>query len=163
MCWMLQGTQSQVYFNNFFSSVRLMMGLKPLNVHACETGLANRKDLPETAIQKKGWPALQHHKFKLVPHDSLAFAHWQDTKAVCASSNFHDPAALGTVSRRVNGWRRDVRVPACLADYQKHMRGVDLCDQMVGYFLLNNRSWKWWRRIFFHMMLVCVHKGDVVA
>ena len=48
-------------------------------------------------------------------------------------------------------------------DYQKRMKGVDLCDQMVGYFLLNHRSWKWWRHIFFHMMLVCVHNAYIVA
>jgi len=51
-------------------------------------------------------------------------------------SNFYDPAAMGTGIRQVSGQKSDVHVRACLADYQKHMRGIDLCDQMVEYFLL---------------------------
>ena len=42
---------------------------------------------------------------------------------------------MGTGSRQVSGQKSDVHVRACLADYQKHMRGIDLCDQIVEYFL----------------------------
>ena len=163
MCRMLQGTQAAVYFDNFFSSVRLMKDLKHLNIQACGTVRANRKGLPEQIIPKKGRPALRRHDSKLAQKDELAFAHWQDTKAVCVLSNFHDPMEMGKVCRRVDGERREISVPACLADYQRNMKGVDLSDQMVGYFLLNHRSWKWWRRIFFHLMLVSVHNAYIVA
>ena len=43
------------------------------------------------------------------------------------------------------------------------MKGADLRDQMVVYFLLNHRSWKWWRQIFSHMRLVSVHSAYNVS
>lgn len=160
---MLRATQAQVYFDNFFSYVKLMKDLKMLNIQACGTVRSNRKELPEPLVPKKGRPALQRHAYKMAQRDELCFAHWQDTKPVCVLSNFHDPTKMGIVRRRVNGQRQEVRVPECLADYQKHMKGVDLSDQMVGYYLLNHRSWKWWRRIFFHFLLVTVHNAYIVA
>ena len=145
---MLQGTQAEVYFNNFFTSVRFMKDLKLLNIQACGTVRANRRDLPAEAAPKKGRPALRRHETKVAQGDELVFAHWQDTKPVCILSSFHDPVATGTVRRRKDGERRNISVPACLADYQANMK---------------DRFWKWWRRIFFHMLLVSVHNAYIVA
>jgi hypothetical protein len=43
------------------------------------------------------------------------------------------------------------------------MKGVDLCDQMVGYYLLNHRSKKWWRRIFFYLMEVSAYNVYIIV
>lgn len=59
--------------------------------------------------------------------------------------------------------QREVEVPACLADYQKHMKGVDLLDQMVGYYQFQHRSKKWWRRLFFFFLAVSCYNSYVVA
>lgn len=56
-----------------------------------------------------------------------------------------------------------VEVPHLLADYQKNIKGVDTCDQMIGYYMLHHRSKKWWRRLFFYMMMVSAHNGYIVA
>ena len=76
--------------------------------------------------------------------DELSFVVWQDTKPVCVLSNFHDPTAMGAVSQRVRlgGGTQQVAVPAVVADYQKYMKGVDLMDQMVGYYIIQHRSKK---------------------
>ena len=97
--------------------------------------------------------------------DALSFVVWQDTKPVCILSNFHDPAAVGTVSRRVRagGASQQVVVPAAVADYQKYMKGVDLMDQMIGYYIIQHRSKKWWRRIFQYLMMASAHNAYVVA
>lgn len=59
--------------------------------------------------------------------------------------------------------QRPVVLPKMLSDYQKNMKGVDLCDQMVGYYLLNHRSKKWWRRIFFYLMEVSAYNAYIIA
>ena len=106
------------------------------------------KDLTKQAAMKK-------HEFKVEQRDDLTFCIWQDTKAVMVLSNYHDPTAYGSVRRKANGQCQvEVRVPACLADYQQHMKGVDLLDQMVGYYQFQHRSTKWWRRLFFSFMSV---------
>jgi hypothetical protein len=77
---------------------------------------------------------------KVVKINSKVFA---DTKAVCVLSNFHDPEIARTVNRRSGmNIQRPVVVPKMLSDYQKNMKGVDLCDQTVEYYLLNHRSKK---------------------
>lgn len=48
-------------------------------------------------------------------------------------------------------------------EYQQHMKGVDLCDQMLGYYLLNHRSRKWWRRLFHHLQIACAYNAYVLA
>ena len=77
-----------------------------------------------------------------------------DTKPVMILSNIHDPAAVGIVNRR-SGYieQRQVIVPHMLQEYQDYMSRVDLLDQMVGYYLINHRSLKWWRKLFFHLMM----------
>lgn len=41
--------------------------------------------------------------------------------------------------------------------------GVDLLDQMVGYYLFNHRSKKWWRRLFFFFLTVSCYNSFVVG
>ena len=45
------------------------------------------------------------------------------------------------------------------------MKGVDLCDQMIGYYMLNHTSKKRWRRIhvFFYLMMASAHNAYIVA
>ena len=106
---------------------------------------------------------LNRHESKVAQNDQLTFCVWQDTKPVCVLSNFHDPQHVGYVTRRTDADRNQVQVPRLLADYQLNMKGVDLCDQMIGYYLLHHRSRKWWRRIFFYLMMVSSHNAYIIA
>ena len=33
--------------------------------------------------------------------------------------------------------------------YSKYMRGVDLSNQLISYYKIDRRIYKWWKRIFF--------------
>ena len=73
--------------------------------------------------------------------------------ANCHIDNYHSPEQMGFVSRRgASGQRERVPVPAVLESYQQNTKGVDLVDQMVGYYMLHHWSKKWWGRIFFYLM-----------
>ena len=50
-----------------------------------------------------------------------------------------------------------------LQEYQEKTRGVDLLNQMVGYYLINYRSVKWWRRLFFHLKSAMAYNAYIVA
>ena len=159
----LYGQYTQVYFDNFYTSPDLLTYLHARQVYACGTVRANRKNLPTTLLPKN--VALQRHEYKVAHKDELSFVVWQDTKPVCVLSNFHDPTAMGVVSRRVRvgGGSQQVAVPAVVADYQKFMKGVDLKDQMIGYYIIHHRSKKWWRRIFHYLMMASAYNAYVVA
>ena len=138
------GSHLSIYMDNFNSGVPLFEELKDHGLDACGTIRSNRKGIP------KKLAAMAKHKYTVSQKDELTFCAWQDTKTVLVLSNFHAPTATGTVKRRHGGTiQTEVTVPACLADYQRHMKGIDLLDQMVGYYQIQHRSKKWWRRLFF--------------
>ena len=49
------------------------------------------------------------------------------------------------------------------ADYQENMKGVDLLDQMIGYYMFQHRSKKWWRRIFYYLLMASSYNSYVLA
>ena len=151
-----------VYFDKFYTGVELLQDLHTRGVMACGTVCTNRKRLPKELLPKQ--LKLNKYEYKVAQKDELTFCVWQDTKAVCVLSNFHDLQAVGVVNRRSGlNIQRPVEVPKMLADYQKNMKGVDLCDQMTDYYLLNHRSKKWWRQIFFYLMEVSAYNAYEVS
>ncbi len=107
---------------------------------------------------------LQKHQYKVAQKNDLTFVIWMDTKAVLALSNYHDPQSVGIVSRRSGApLQQQVQVPQVIESYQQNMKGVDLCDQMLGYYALIHRSRKWWRRIFHHLCMAAAYNGYVIA
>ena len=155
------GTNLRVYMDNLYTSVALLSDLRVRGILACGTVRANRKGLPAALLPKN--VKLQRGEFRRAQKDELSYAIWMDTKPVVTLSNFHDPAQQGTVLRRREQARRQVPVPKMLEDYQQHMRGVDLMDQAISYYMLSHRSKKWWRRVFFYGMMVSAHNAYVVA
>ena len=157
-----QNKHFRLYMDNFYTGVDLLNELWMSGIYACGTIPTNRKGLPVQILPRT--IHLEKHEFRVAQKNELSFCHWMDTKPVLVLSNFHDPRDVGSVNRRTGqACQRQVRVPKMVEDYQKHMKGVDLADQMVGYYMINHRSRKWWRRIFFHFMMVSAHNAYIVA
>ncbi|KAK3717924.1 hypothetical protein RRG08_009351 [Elysia crispata] len=114
--------------------------------------MANRKFLPSELLPKK--VRLEKHHHQSAQAGNLTFCVWQDTKAMSVLSNFLDPQLRGTVNRKSGRQRQQqVEVPKALSDYQSYMMGVDLTDRMIGYYVQNHKTRKWWRLFF------CVSDG----
>ncbi|XP_063757603.1 piggyBac transposable element-derived protein 4-like [Eleginops maclovinus] len=152
------GSHLSIYMDNFYSGVPLFEDLSAHGLDACGTIRSNRKGIPTKLA------AMARHQYTVRQKDDLTFCAWQDTKAVLVLSNHHAPTATGTVKRRQGGdVQTEVTVPACLSDYQRNMKGVDLLDQMVGYYTIKHRSKKWWRRLFFYFLSVSCYNAYIVA
>ncbi|KAK3744285.1 hypothetical protein RRG08_030371 [Elysia crispata] len=125
-------TGMRVYMDNFYTGAPLLRDLSALGVEACGTVRSNRNFMPADLLPKK--VQLQKHQYKTTQAGHLTFSVWLDTKDICVLSNFHDPAQTGTVSRRSGlQEQQQIVVPLALADYQSHMMGVDLTNNMIGY------------------------------
>ncbi|KAK3773982.1 hypothetical protein RRG08_056754 [Elysia crispata] len=96
--------------------------------------------------------------------EEQGLAHSCEGPGGALSSHRHE-AQTGTVSRRSGlHEQQQIVVPLALADYQRHMMGVDLTDQMIGCHMPNHsRSRKWWRSIFTYLTMVSVHNAYAVA
>ena len=91
-----------------------------------------RKGLPNELKNVK----LNKHEYRFAQKDNLTYVLWKDTKNVHFLSNYHPPGVMGEVQRRGDDRQQHpVVVPAIVPDYQCNMRGVDLCDQKVGYYM----------------------------
>ena len=158
----LLGTNVQVYMDNYFTSVGLMEHLRARGILACGTIRSNRKGLlPQL---RPANVRLNKHDYRVAQKNDIVFSVWKDTKSVLTISNFHDPRDVGTVRRKVaRVGRQDVRVPKMVADYQKNMKGVDLLDQMTGYYVPDVRSRKWWRRLLHHLMMMTAYNAYIIA
>lgn len=74
---------------------------------------------------------------------------WQDNRPVHFVPNFH--GSHSKVVKRTNkqsykGEKLKVCCPEVVKDYNLHMGGVDLADQLRQYYCVNRRSHKWWHR-----------------
>ncbi len=65
-------------------------------------------------------------------------------------------------SRTVPGGIETIKKPHMVEDYNKHMGGVDMSDQFVLYYGYAHRNNKWWKRVFFHLLDLCIVNAHIL-
>jgi len=71
---------------------------------------------------------------------------WRDKCDVRVLTNIHDPTAEGNFC--YNG--KAIK-PQIVADYNHHMGYVDKGDRMAESYSINHHTWKWTKKLFFHL------------
>lgn len=109
-----------VYFDNFFSSVDLMISLKSEKMFACGTVGKNRAKLSKSQIPgknlKKGDSEFQ------ISNSGNRWVKWMENRAVFFLSNYHNPCELTVVNcRQKDGSLKTINCPVMCSDYNKHM------------------------------------------
>ena len=151
----LHGTYRHVYFDNYFSSVDLLLDLFRAGLYACGTLRTNRKGFPsqlKTPAQKelKEWGESKTYK-----NGNLTVAVWQDNKHVTIIATKSDPTNTDTVTRkRKDGSRQSYSCPTSVALYNQNMGGVDHNGQLRGYYHVRLRSAGNTTSIFFGFFLM---------
>lgn len=146
----LTNKNHKIYFDNFFSSVKLMEDLLDSKIYACGTINVSRKNLPNFTNDKD----LKRGEYEWYTSDSgLTAVKWRDKKSVHMLSNYHVPTIVTEVKRKEkDGSVLLIPCPFLLSDYNRHMNFVDKFDQMRSYYGLDRKSHKWWHRIFFFFL-----------
>ena len=52
--------------------------------------------------------------------------------------------------------------PEAIHNYNKYMLGVDKLDQLMSYYSFLHKSVKWWRKVFFWMVEMCVVNSYII-
>lgn len=141
-------------FDRFFSSVHLLDTIK---FPAVGTLMRNRKNVPKfTGNLERG-----ESEFQFNENGSLV-CRWQDTKEVLAISNcFSDEITL--IKRTMkDGTKKEFSSPTMLKFYNEHMGGVDLTDQYVGLYDFDRRSNKWWKKVFYKLLMMSVRNAHIL-
>jgi len=72
---------------------------------------------------------------------------WRDKHDLRVLTNIHDPPAEGNFCNN-NGKAIKLQI---VADYNRHVGYVDKGDRMAESYSINCRTWKWTKKLFFHL------------
>lgn len=83
---------------------------------------------------------------------------WKDNKSVSLISTFVEVEPQTEIKRfdRKNKQVINVKCPAIIKEYNRHMGGVDLLDSMIGRYRIKMKSRKWYHRLTYHLIDLCV-------
>lgn len=102
-----------------------------------------------------------HSQFQ-VNADGLSAARWMDSKEVLSMSNCHMPHLVQVQRKQKDGTRKTVDCPLLISDYNRMMGGVDLADQKTAVYDMNRKSRKWWKKVFFKILMLCVVNAWII-
>nr|XP_039258846.1 piggyBac transposable element-derived protein 4-like [Styela clava] len=160
-----------LYVDNFYTSPELFSYLLSKGIYACGTFRANRIGFPKELIIKS-IRSLQRGATDWRMAGDLLAQSWVDNRAVCFLTTIHNPeytsdySGSKTVKRkrgRSTSQTSEISCPQVLKDYNSHIGGVDLSDQMRKYYNLTRRSKVLYRRVFSYIIEVALHNARVLA
>ena len=158
------GEKSHVIaMNNFFMSVAIFRELLGNHIYATGTMRSNRIELPPVLKNTKSYKNKEQRWMDWRMHESRTMTSiiWKDKKPVLLMSRHAQPTIapgfiVPTVPRRNGAIRDDIPTSPMHLEYTTHMCGVDVADQLRASNYTQNRSHKWWHRIFFVLLDITV-------
>lgn len=141
----VQGRGHKLYMDNYFSSPDLFDDLATKQIYCCGTVRPYRKGMPQDFRPMR--MRLQRGDLQVRTRGDLTAILWRDKRDVRILTNIHDPPAEGNF-RDSNG--KAIK-PQIVADYNRHMGYVDKGDRMANSYSINRRTWKWTKKLFFHL------------
>jgi hypothetical protein len=148
----LQDSHRHLFFDNYFSSVNLLLDLHRNGLYGCGTLRANRKGFPQQLkpLVKKGFK--ERGESRTCQSKNLTVSLWQDNKPVTVIATDSDPTQMDSVSRKhKDGTSHTYPCPPAIAEYNKKMGGVDYNDQLRGYYHVRLKCRKYYKYIFWFL------------
>ena len=141
-----------IFFDNFFTSTKLMEDLLAQDTYACGTVRSNRKDLPPCAKNK-----LKQGEKVSAQRGKIIFTKWHDKRDVSfLSTNVLPSEPSRLVPRKKNGRNIQIEKPRVADVYTADMGGVDRADQLRSFYFAGYSSRKWYRYIFWFLFNLSV-------
>ena len=162
----LHHTYRHLYFDNYFSSVDLLLDLWRTGLYGCGTMRTNRKGFPKQLKQyvKKGL-AVRGDSMTVQHKDSnITVSIWQDSRPVVIIANNVDGTTKEIVKRRKkDGSRETYTCPSSIALYNRFMGGVDRNDQIRGYYHTPVKCRKCYKYIFWFLFDVATTNAFILC
>lgn len=129
-----------LYTDNFYTSPLLGTFLLGKNTGFVGTVRPNRKKMPK-------FPKLDKGETCCLENNSMYALKWVDKREVHILSSLH----TDSMTHVTNGWK-STRKPNAVLDYNKNMRLIDKCDMQITGLSCMRKSFKWYRKFFFHLV-----------
>lgn len=141
----LRGTKRIVNTDNFYTSVTLLRSLRNFGMYGRGTVRESSAHFPKAhMLSKKSSEARGSSLQGVCSTDRIIAASWRDGTTVNVISNA-DRSSMGEVTRLVGQTTHKFAAPACIAEYNKYMQGVDRLDQLrAKYSIADGHSMQKW-------------------
>ncbi|PNF29671.1 PiggyBac transposable element-derived protein 4 [Cryptotermes secundus] len=142
----VEGLGHKIYMDNYFSSPALFDDLLDRKINSCGTVRNDRRGMPQDIRPK----SMKLKKGDVVTRvkGHLSVVRWKDKRDVYVLTNLHPPPLEGNF-RDESG---HAVKPHVIEDYNAHMGFVDKSDRMVNSYGIARRTWKWTKKLFFHLL-----------
>ncbi|XP_024153448.1 piggyBac transposable element-derived protein 2 isoform X2 [Oryzias melastigma] len=147
----------KLFFDNWFTSVPLILTLAQQGIHCAGTVRVNR--LPGVSMMcdaelKRTGRGSFDQKTAMVGDTTLHAVKWYDNRSVSLLSDYIGAHPVTDVDRWDGKQKKVIRVPcpAVVREYNKNMGGVDLLDSLIALYRTKIRSKKWYHRLMFHFI-----------
>lgn len=142
--------------DNYLSSPDLFDDLVTKDIYCCGTIRPNREGIPQDSGPKR--TTFQRGDLKVRTRGDLTAILWRDKRDVRVLTNIHDAPAEGNFCD-TNG--KAIK-PQIVADYNRHMGYVDKGDRMANSYSINRRTWKWTKKLFFHLFDLTILNAHIL-
>jgi hypothetical protein len=151
-----------VFFDNYFTSLDLMVHLRELGIHTTGTIRQNRmKGCPlksEKALKQAGRGSSDSCTDM---NSSISIVRWLDNGIVNLASTYLSEEPKVTVKRWSRNEKRviDIGCPRIVQEYNTFMGGVDLSDMLLSLYRIDRRSCKWYVRIIYYFLGIALNNS----
>jgi len=151
-----------LYFDNFYTSVKLIKDLFQYCIPATGTAAENRRGFPQSMKGGKQWARRVERGSMRWARDGVCLAQqWKDSRPVTILTSIERADEFVRVSRKIkeNGrWQNhdDIKQPKSIDSYNNFMNGVDRSDQLIAKNNSLQKCMRWWKVLFFHMIDIAV-------
>ena len=126
-----------IFFDKFYTSVKLVNDLFILNTPSCGTVTENRKGFPNSMKNRKIWAKkMDRGEMRWIRENFCLVLEWINSKVVTMLSTIHKANDYVEVPGKVkvNNERKTitVRKPYLIERYNNFMNGVDKSDQILA-------------------------------
>ncbi|CAI6377591.1 unnamed protein product [Macrosiphum euphorbiae] len=141
----------RIFFDNFFTSYKLLLMLKEKHFFATgtvrdnRTGNCNLKSMKLMAKEPKGT-----FDFTFDSENGIGAVRWCDNAVVTMMSNVDTIEPIHAAKRYDRKLKKPISVqqPSMIYNYNKNMGGVDLHDNGIANYRIKIRGKKWWWPLF---------------
>ncbi|KAG0414393.1 hypothetical protein HPB47_008460 [Ixodes persulcatus] len=152
---LLKGQNLSCYFDNYFTSVRLLQELKTVEILGTGTIRSNRllgctlKSEKEMRKEERGTI-----DSKISEDGDVVIVRWQDNGIVNMASTRVRVGEKGTVKRWSEAKKEHIEIecPEVVLEYNKFMGGVDKLDFIMSLYPIRTRPKKWTVRVISHFI-----------
>ena len=142
------GQGHTLWVDNWYTSPSLFNFLHSNKVNSCGTVRKTRKGMP--SLKKK----LKKGEVEAKYTTKIMALRWLDRREVCMLSTLHSNELKNTDKK--DKQNIPIQKPTCVIQYNRNMGAVDRSDMMISSVDSLRKSMKWYRKLFFHIMDMCI-------